>query len=39
VMVLGIQMNVTAYEKDGEQFIMTRPNKNQVDSLLSLDPC
>jgi hypothetical protein len=39
VMVLGIQMNVTAYEKGGEQFIRTRPNKNQVDSLLSLDPC
>ena len=38
-MVSGIQMNVTAYQKDGEPFIRTRPNKNQADCLLSLDPC
>src|SRR5258708_37166461 len=39
VMVYGVQMSVTAYEKDGEKFIRTRPNKNQVDNLFSLEPC
>ena len=39
VMVYGVQMSVTAYEKNGEKFIRTRPNKNQVDNLLSLHPC
>jgi hypothetical protein len=39
IMVSGVQMNVTAYEKDGEKFIRTRQNKSHVDSLLSLDPC
>jgi hypothetical protein len=39
VLVYGVQMNVTAYEKNGEKFIKTRPNRDYVDSLLSLDPC
>jgi hypothetical protein len=39
VMVYGVQMSVTAYEKNGQKFIRTKLNKNQVDSLLSLDPC
>jgi hypothetical protein len=39
IMVSGVQMNVMAYEKDGEKFIRTRQNKSHVDSLLSLDPC
>ena len=39
VMVFGVQTLVAAYEKHGEKFIRTRPNKNEVDALLSLDPC
>jgi len=39
VMIYGVQMSVTAYEKNGEKFIRTKLNKNQVDSLLSLHPC
>jgi hypothetical protein len=32
-------MSVTAYEKNGEKFIKTQPNKDQVDNLLSLGAC
>jgi hypothetical protein len=39
VLVYGVQMSVTAYEKNGEKFIKTQPNKDQVDNLLSLGPC
>jgi hypothetical protein len=39
VMVYGVQMSITAYEKNGEKFIRTKLNRNQVDNLLSLDPC
>jgi hypothetical protein len=39
VMVFGVQTLAAAYEKHGEKFIRTRPNKNGVDALLSLDPC
>jgi Protein of unknown function (DUF3892) len=39
VMVYGVQVGVTAYEKNGEKFIRTKPNKNQTDNLLSLDEC
>jgi hypothetical protein len=39
VIIYGVQMSVKAYEKNGEKFIKTRPNKNQTDNLLSLDPC
>jgi hypothetical protein len=39
VMVFGVQTLVTAYEKNGEKFIKTRPDKNQMDVLVSLDPC
>jgi hypothetical protein len=39
VMAFGVQTVVTAYEKNGEKFIKTRPNNNQVDVLLSLEPC
>ena len=39
VMVFGIHTLVAAYEENGEKFIKTRPNRNQVDVLLSLGPC
>src|SRR5262245_6676738 len=39
VMVFGVQTLVAAYEKHGEKFIRTRPTKNELDALLSLDPC
>ena len=39
VMVYGVQMDVTAYEKNGEKFIRTKPNRHGVDNLLSLDQC
>ena len=39
VMVFGVQTLVGAYEKNGEKFIKTRPDRNQVDVLLSLGPC
>jgi len=39
VIVDGVQMSATAYEKNGEKFIRTKLSKKQVDHLLSLDPC
>src|SRR4030081_2374985 len=39
ILVYGVQLSVMAYEKNGEKFIKTRPNEDQVDNLLSLGPC
>jgi hypothetical protein len=39
ILVYGVQMSVTAYEKNGEKFIKTRPNKDQVDNLLRVGAC
>jgi hypothetical protein len=39
ILVCGVQLSVMAYKKNGEKFIKTRPNKDQVDNLLSLGPC
>jgi hypothetical protein len=39
VLVHGVLLDVTAYEKNGQKFIKTKPTKDRTDSLLSLDPC
>ena len=37
VLVYGVLLDVTAYEKNGQKFIKTKPTKNHSDGLLSLD--
>ena len=37
VLVYGVLLDITAYEKNGQKFIKTKPTKNHLDGLLSLD--